>query len=206
MLHLPGDHSRNPRAAQILHVLQRTFHADERFLDHRRIDASGLGEREISCCKLILLVGIVMDGANQPVVGAHGKKINAEAAFPLDIRIRMGVLVQISHHSKKRGLIPVKTAPGVKAHIGLPVLLPRGYGKQHSRDGRRDLKVGKQFKFLRIEGFKICGKCSSHFDFHMIVPPFTCRYCFALRRVSALPACKKLSAVCINNRCSYSIT
>lgn len=87
-----------------------------------------------------------MDGLHQAFVAAHGQEVDAEAALPLDVLEGVGVLVQVAHHGEKGGLVPVKAAPPVKAHVGLAVFLPGGDGEQHVGDARRCLKVVEQLK------------------------------------------------------------
>ena len=84
---------------------------------------------KMACGKLIRFLIVMVNGGYQLIVSAYGEKVDAKALFSLDIRIRMGVLIKISHHRKERCLVAMKTAPGVKTDIGLSIFLPCGNGK-----------------------------------------------------------------------------
>ena len=59
----------------------------------------------------------MMDRIHQPIIAAYREEIDAKTFLSLNIFVGMRMLVQISHDRKKRCLIPMKTAPGMKAYI-----------------------------------------------------------------------------------------
>jgi len=96
-----------------------------------------------------------MNGIYQPVITAYREKVNAKAFFSLDIGIGVGVLIQVAHHGKESGLISVKAAPRMKAHIRFSVLFPSRDSKENGRYSRCYFKVGEQLKFFRVGWLKI---------------------------------------------------
>ena len=120
--------------------------------------------------RLIVFVAIItllsMNGIYQPVITAYREKVNAKAFFSLDIGIGVGMLIQVAHHGKESGLISVKAAPRMKAHIRFSVLFPSRDSKENGRYSCCYFKVGEQLKFFRIGWLKILGKILFNLDLH----------------------------------------
>lgn len=94
-----------------------------------------------------------------------------QSIFSLDIGIGVGVLIQVAHHGKESGLISVKAAPRMKAHIRFSVLFPSRDSKENGRYSRCYFKVGEQLKFFRVGWLKILREILSISIF--IAAPFT---------------------------------
>ena len=107
-----------------------------------------------------------MNGIYQPVITAYREKVNAKAFFSLDIGIGVGMLIQVAHHGKESGLISVKAAPRMKAHIRFSVLFPSRDSKENGRYSCCYFKVREQLKFFRIGWLKILGKILFNLDLH----------------------------------------